>query len=228
MRLYQMAVACYLYDVLSDHDCEYREFVLRVGTRPDLRAPEHRTALFTWLRQWGCRQFVEDDERRIASPEIEAWYGDFEDKLPHRNRNIWELTERELTRLLEAYDSLRARRACRRRGVGPTGAAKILFAVRPKALVLWDRPIRHAFTPRYRDTGRSYIEFFRRIREELWELKGDCEKHGMSQSELPRRLGKPHATLPKIIDEYYRITKSHGYRLPSGETIRQWAKWSAD
>jgi hypothetical protein len=128
-----------------------------------------------------------------------------------------------------AYEELRHRVASRREGdriveVGPTGAAKILFALRPHALVPWDGEIMDHFTEK--ESVESYGAFLGNIRSKLEGLSVSCERNGFSLIDLPRELGRPHSTVPKLIDEYLWVTVTRGIGLPKSEVLRRWLSWS--
>ncbi|MDI6805016.1 MAG: hypothetical protein QME58_14475, partial [Bacteroidota bacterium] len=107
---------------------------------------------------------------------------------------------------------------------GPTGAAKILFSLRPNTYAPWDEPIRDSLG--YNGSADSYIKYLQTINELLNELRPTCEQHGFTLGDLPNRLLRPHSSVPKLIDEYYWMTITQNWQPPTLGTFRNWAEWS--
>ena len=94
------------------------------------------------------------------------WYKSQAKKLFCKNKNPWELNEEDLSLAAKAYSSLleirvnyRTRNVEQRFiSVGYTSAAKVLFAIRPKALIPWDKKIREKLG--YNDgSEESYLNY---------------------------------------------------------------------
>lgn len=231
MRLAELACACYIYGQMTDYDRSYDR--LRKFTRPwlDLENAQHRLALIQWLREWSCRQFV-DKYRDLASEEIRKWYQKYGHRLPSLQRSLLDLTREELKVVEEAYADLAVRLAGRKNRhdgglntvtIGPTGAAKILFALRPQALAPWDDSIRKHF--QLDGSAAAYRRYLDIVRKELEELDGLCRRVGYQLSDLPTLLNRRISTPVKLIDEYFWITVSKGCRLPTRDEFQAWAKW---
>lgn len=231
MTLFELAFGCFVYAGLTDFDKSYTDFLQRTQGSPDLMNPEHREALLEWLRRWGCRQFARDYHEE-ASREILSWYQEHGTTLAPADKNLWELTEDELVSTALAYGELSSRTACwRTRGrntyavkVGPAGAAKTLFAIRPLALPPWDEAIRAALG--YDGTAISYLSFLESVRTTLQDLEASCQKHGFELAALPDRLGSTMSSVPKLIDEYYWITKAKKCTAPDQNTLQRWLDWN--
>lgn len=139
IKLSELAFACYLYARFTDYDSSYLRFLKETHGRPDLNVSEHRSALLEWLNKWGCRQFAKE-AHDFASSEILSWFNEFKSILFSTHKNLLELTEDDYKNIYNAYKSLSNKKAsnkikCNKKNldsVGPTGAAKILFAIRPK------------------------------------------------------------------------------------------------
>lgn len=231
MRLSDLAFACFLYAQFTDYDNSYLSFLQTTNYHLDLVNPGHRRALLTWLNQWGCRQFA-IKYHELASSEILSWYTQFNSTLFGEDKNLWELTEAEINSVGPAYKVLSKKRAAFRKrkentasvSVGPTGAAKILFAIRRNALIPWDVSIRNYY--RYDGSSTSYLAYLHRIKSILKELKNACNRNGFTLQQLPNRLGRPNSTLPKLIDEYHWITITNGCPLPTQDIFQEWSQWS--
>ena len=231
MTLSELAFACFLYGRITDYDESYLRFVQSTANSPDLANPEHRQALLTWLNKWGCRQFALK-YHQYASGEILSWYNEYAPTLIPRRKNLWELSDSELTAVSVAYESLAARIASYRKQkadpvavhVGPTGASKILFAIRPQALPPWDEPIRKSLG--YDTARHSYLSYLKDVKSTLEELALSCKEHGFQLVDLPKRLDRPDSTVPKLIDEYYWVTLTRKWSVPRPSTFERWAEWA--
>jgi hypothetical protein len=233
ISLYELAFACYIYKRMSNADEAYEEFRKATKPRPDLGKAEHRTALVIWLRKWGCRQFAKDDHK-LASNEIRDWYEECYDQLRPLNKKLLEFSDVDFASASTAYAKLAERTASWRSNktggesnikVGPTGAAKILFAIRPQALIPWDAPIREAFEPD--DSAKSYADYLMKVKIMLEELGETCKKNGYGLSDLPELVGRPSdSSLVKLIDEYFWVTITNKCKAPSNQILEQWTAWT--
>jgi hypothetical protein len=106
---------------------------------------------------------------------------------------------------------------------GPTAAAKILFVLRPKVFVAWDEPIRAGI--RSDGSGRSYVAFLVRLREELLDLQEQCHGFDLELADLPAAVGRPLSTPAQLLDEYYWATVTRGMVAPSRQQLARWLEW---
>ena len=145
-----------------------------------------------------------------ASDAMETPISGFQ-KLPRVESSLSSLSAKALASLAGAYDKLRVRPAAPRLRAdsivpvhfGPTGAAKILFALRPNCCPPWDTPKRKHLQW---DGGEiSYCRFLQTVEAEVRDLIKDAE-YGIDAKDIPTRVGRPHSSLPKLVDEYYWIT----------------------
>ncbi len=233
MKLSQLAFACFVYGAFTDYDKSYKDFLEVTSYQPDLRISKHRTKLLIWLNSWGCRQFAVEYHEQ-ASEKILSWYNNHKADLADQSKNLWELTEAEFASTGLAYESLSECTASirtKRRGplpisIGPTGASKILFAIRPKALIPWDEKIRLHYG--YGNDRKSYIAYHRAVKGILEILKKQCQKHGLELSDLPKRLDRQYSSIPKRIDEYHWVTITRKCPCPRSETLQRWIKWDLE
>ncbi|MCK4224728.1 MAG: hypothetical protein KAX39_06080 [candidate division Zixibacteria bacterium] len=231
MTLAELAFACYLYGKFTDYDASYLRFLDATNGFPDLTNQEHRQAILTWLNQWGCRQFSHEYHEQ-ASIGILSWYNDFNAVLPNVNSSLLELTDQELEPISGAYESLANRIASYQNRnripvtvrFGPAGAAKVLFAIRSKSLVPWDKKIRTRLG--FDSSGISYLSYLRHVKSRLEELTEFCHLERFELSDLPQRLGRPNSSIPKLIDEYYWVTITKACPPPDSATFQRWANWS--
>ena len=105
-----------------------------------------------WLNEWGCRQFAKE-YHDDALERIRLWAQRYLRDLPPEAASILEITDSDIHRAAGAFDALKELQASQkgtRRGavsvrVGATGGAKIMYALRPRALPPWDDAIRDRF-----------------------------------------------------------------------------------
>ena len=202
-----------MYAHFTDADASYLRFLQATDDCPDLAVAEHRRVLLVWLNSWGCRQFEIAWHPR-ASEEIRAWYDEYRHPLCRRDKNLWELSAVELSKAARAYASLSERTASwygpierpsgRKKRVGKTGAAKIMFAIRPRAFPPWDGPITEYFG--YDGSAASYLAYLEDVRRKLEELEAHCDSKGIGLGDLADYLGRPTSTVAKLIDEFHWVT----------------------
>ncbi|HUV95376.1 MAG TPA: hypothetical protein VMX14_11200, partial [Anaerolineae bacterium] len=210
IRLSELAFACYVYEALTRYGDSYRRFLCATKGSPDLRLAAHRKALLKWLNAWGCRFAVA--YHKDASKEILSWYGEYGDSLCPKDREILDLSEPELVAVGEAYEALSQRTASyKKRGeealpvsIGPAGASKVLFAIRPQALLPWDAGIRKGLG--HSASGASYVCYLRGARALLEELTVRCQRHRLELSRLPQELGQPDSSVAMLLNKYYWVT----------------------
>jgi hypothetical protein len=231
MNLGQLAFACYIYGRMTDFDSSYDAIRKATGPALDLTLAPHRVALLKWLNDWGCRQFAKA-YHQLAASEIEDWYRGFVTAIPSVGAHLTGLSDQDLNVAEGAYDALADRTACmrRRKGtrdarvtIGPTGAAKILFALRPGSFIPWDEPIRTGL--KLRPSGREYVRYLKLAKHHLGELEAQCQEMGHRLDELPELVERPGSTPAKLIDEYYWVTITRNCPVPEKQVIPKWVSW---
>lgn len=227
MTLAGLAFACHIYDCMEGYNSSYRRFRSDTAQGLDLRNPDHSKALLRFLNGWGCRQFARA-HHRAAAQEIAEWYANDGCKLFGEAKDLLSLSNADLEQVEHMYSSLVDRPACERREkpvkIGPTGAAKILFALRPNALIPWDDPIRQEL--KLDGSGQAYRHYLGTAKVWLEDLSVECEKRGFNLTDLPARVGRLESSPPKLIDEYLWVTITGGYKVPSKSDFERWAEWS--
>ncbi len=227
IELAELAFACYVYNLFTNFDKSYTDFMNRINGSLDLGNSEHRRELISWLNKWGCRHFAQEF-LDTASKSLFDWYCSYSSTLMDCNEDILELNDRELEVLGDAFDNLSKRLASYRGNnipvkIGPTGASKILFVLRPNAHPTWDVPVRNHL--HYKGNKQYYIKFLKHVKYSLENIGKQCLKHGFTLSDLPKRIVRKKASLPKLIDEYYWVTITKKCRLPDLETLKFWYSW---
>jgi hypothetical protein len=231
MKISDIAVTSYGYVNFTEYADSYNSFQDKVGGSCDLTRADHRKALLDWLNQWGCRQFSRD-YRRVASKQILLWYADWGERLPPARKSLLSLSEVELGTANEAFEALSSKTASIRKAVGKkhavrvgsTGASKILFAIRPKALAAWDDAMRKGL--KKEGLAADYLGFLMLVQADMNSLKKECKHNGIRLSKLPDRICRPEATLPQLISEYYWAKYARRVRIPDRDTIKLISDWA--
>ena len=231
MRLFELAYACRIYGGLTKFDVGYLDFVDKTGGSLNFRDSAQMKALLVWLNSWGCRQFALAYHRQ-ATESIQRWAKHWESNLPDSSTTTGHLSDRDIEMVGDAYANLSKRLASKRTAngneyivrVGPTGAAKILFAARPRAFPPWDDPIRAKLG--FDSSPRSYCDYLATVREQVRELILEATEIGVPAENIPLEIGRHRFTLPKLIDEYNWVTLTKGFLPPKPDEIAKWYHWS--
>jgi hypothetical protein len=231
MKLYELAYICRIYGGFTQFDGTYSALLDKTGLGLDFSDPSHMGTLLVWLRSWGCRQFALD-YHHLAAESILGWAKRWEPRLPDRLATLDSLSDEGIQRAGDAYADLSRCLASRRTRegkaydvqVGPTGAAKIIFAARPRAFPPWDDAIRQKRG--YDGSQRSYCKYLVDVREQVRQLCAEGAVLGIPAEDIPRQVGRPQSTLPKLIDEYNWVTLAQGFLPPEPDEIAKWYRWS--
>ena len=227
VTLYKLALASAMYDSLTPFNKSLRLLNDDTGNNIDLENPEHRRFLLRWLNDWGCRHLAQD-QHDVASKSIRDWYRVNGSTLFTDKKPLWELEDRELEAAAWAYGTLKDMTGARRIhggrsleiSIGTTAASKILFAIRPKALMPWDEAMRVAF--KCDGSPESYVRYLKTIRNLAFHIRDLCLNKGFQIDELPHKLGRPNSTVLALVNEYIWVTETRKVKLPSSETFAQW------
>jgi len=165
VTLCKLALAGTMYDSLTPFNYSLGRLNKATGGSIDLTNPAHRISLMKWLNDWGCRHLSED-QHEVASHSILNWYQGDGASLFTNRKPLWDLGDHELEIAAHAYGSLKDKTGARRvRGgskqevhIGPTAASKILFAIRPKALMPWDEAMRTMLELPLKDDGLVFSD----------------------------------------------------------------------
>lgn len=230
MTLAELAFASFIFRKLDSG--AYERLLKYTNGHLDLTNTNHRLRLLKWLNDWGCRH-ISKNHHKDASRQIRLWYEKYKNRLFNDNISLQDLNEENLNLAGSALDDLsKAVVACRilRGGanscevkLGAVAAAKLLFALKPKALMAWDKSIMGQLG--YDGSGDSYVGFLRYVQALLGEIEQLCNQYGFTLAELPNRLNRPQATLPKLVDEYFWITITKECK-PSQDDFQRWSNWT--
>ena len=228
VTLCKLALASTLYDSLTPFNRSLGRLDKATDGNMNLNNPQHRLSLLRWLNEWGCRNLPKE-QHDVASNSILKWYQVYGASLFSNERSIWDSVDGELEIAARSYGSLKDEiGAWRVRGkskrkvhIGPTAASKILFAIRPKALMPWDEAMRKSFG--CDGSPESYYEYLIEIRDLALHIGDLCRNKGFQIDDLPQKLWRPNSTVLAFVNEYIWVTVTRKVELPSSETLTQWA-----
>lgn len=162
----------------------------------------HRRALLTWLNAWGCRiRYPRPGEADVFDEGVAGWWSRWHTALPAVDATLTALSDDEIDTIGECYGDLAAVRvAPTARRLGSTAASKLLYALRPTALLPWDEAIANGLHGR-RDAD-AYASHQRLTRGWARQLLAEAE---MDEGELAAALGCPGRPLTKMLDDYCYI-----------------------
>ena len=189
MKLSHLRTACYLYNQFTDYDSSYLE-LRRNYPNLELSNNGQAKALIKWLRSWGCRQFKNDNDD-ISVNSIMNWYELNKSQIPLPTDCLidYDLTNNKKL-IADLFSDLSNRTAAiRKRGgnsidvrVGPVGAAKTLFALRPQLFSPWDTTIYNDL--HLEGNGQGYIGYLFKIQNELKDIRVALSKTSITWGDL--------------------------------------------
>ena len=221
MTLAELSVGCYMYATMTSFDGGYLEFLNETIPALDPTQRSHRQSILKFLNSWGCR--IKEDDFDVADGQIEAWYDTIKSKLFPTTTGLLELTDSDLDATEEAFKNLAARPCCARKTFASVPTAKVLFVLRPNALIPWDNTMLGRF--RLNGSAASYRQHLLWARERLQDLSVECTKRGFALADLPTKIERPKSTLPKLIDEYLWVTVTNKFQPK--QLVERWVKWSS-
>jgi hypothetical protein len=232
VRLVDLAYGCRLFGEFTRNDTSINELQRVAGNAVDLHDAVHTKALLRLLNQWGCRQFAVEYHGE-AGKMLGMWGDRWLTKLPSARANLGKLNAKRLAAVADAYADLKDQQASARVltdgriskvTVGATGAAKALHILRPRVLPPWDDPMRAALG--HDGTRDGYLAYVESVRDHVRNLEAEAATFGIAAVDIPRVLGRPTSSLPKMIDEYYWVTLTRGHVVPDPVELARWYKWS--
>jgi hypothetical protein len=178
---------------------------LRAATAPaiDLSQPSHRAALHQWLNAWGCRiRYPRPGEPDRFDVGLAEWWSRRGRRLRRIDEPLADLTDRDIGAVADAYDDLRGVPVAtdargHDRTVGPTAAAKCLYALRPRSVMPWDLMIAERL-----HGGRDRDAFARHLALGRAWARSLLAQSGLDEPALVAELGRPDASLARVLDEY--------------------------
>jgi hypothetical protein len=192
------------YAAVTGFDVAFQQLVHPGNGLLDLRQDDHRAAVLSWLRTWGCRHLRRAGDEE-GSALLASWWEEWAPALPDAGTPITALTGAELAATERAFEALRAASVVGRGSgsrdvellVGDTAAAKVLFVARPMTFLPWDEATRLSFG--LWGGGADFVELQRLAGAALGGL---TRRLAVPLEDLPEELGRPSSTPPKLLDEF--------------------------
>jgi|SRR5579862_4258033 len=219
MTLAELSVGCYLYATMTSFDGGYLEFLAETAPALDLTQQSHRESLLKFLNSWGCR--IEKADFDDAATQIKEWYESVSSELFPTTTGLLSLIDSDFDTIEKVFKGLADRPACKRKTFAAVPTAKVLFALRPNALIPWDKDILNHF--HLNRSPASYRQHLVWARERLQDLSVECTQRGFALADLPTKMERPMSTLPKLIDEYLWVTVTNKFQPKL--LIERWEKW---
>jgi len=229
VTLSKLAIACLMYNSLTPFNESLKLLKESTDGCIDLTNPTHRESLLQWLNDWGCRNLARD-QHKLASKSILIWQQKYGASLFSGRKPIWNLKDNELEAAAHSYGALKDMPGAERIrngkkqmvSIGETAASKILFAIRPEALMPWDEAMRK----RFKCDGRpdSYFNYLKIIQGLTCHIADLCQAKGFKIDNLPKKLDRPDATVLALVNEYIWVTVTRGRALPPASILKQWAE----
>jgi hypothetical protein len=161
----------------------------------DLSRPEHRDAALAWLNSWACRI----PRGPAFGDGVAKWWESA--RLPAAT-SLLSNTDADIALTGAAFGEL-AELSVGRRRLGPTAAAKLLYALRPNGVVPWDAAIAtELHGARDAAAFAAHQQLGRRWARAL--VTGT----GIAEAELPVHVGRSTVSLAKLLDEYMYLIAS--------------------
>lgn len=233
VTLGKLAVASFLFRSLTPYSDSLAELRSATGDRVDIAVEKHRKHLMKWLNAWGCRH-LSKGQHHVASQSILDWYQTKCAASFDQEAALWRLKDQDIEAAADAYGSLSDRIGAWRSRfgdesavhIGATAASKVLFAVRPMAMMPWDGAMREHFG--CDGSPKSYSKYLGKIRSLVLYIGDLCSRKGFEIEDFPNRLGRPQATIIELVNEYIWVATPRDTRkrveLPSTATLARWAE----
>jgi len=181
------------------------------GGEIDLGRAEDRHALHRWLNGWGCRiRYPRAGEPDYFDSGIRSWWRRRKQALPGVAAPLAELSDDQIELVASAYADLCAVAVAQTangamRTLGPTAAAKSLFALRPRAVMPWDLMIATRL-----HGARDGDAFARHLRLGRSWARALLDGAGHDEQQLAAEVGQPSASLARLLDEYCYVRYTLG------------------
>jgi hypothetical protein len=206
-----------------DGDQAFETLCRETGPALNLRFPDrngHAQALLKWLNNWGCRIAAKSPDTLFQS--WSEWFRQWKPRLPPADLALIDAGERDFEVLADAYGTLLPIY-----GLGPTGASKLLLAVRPASAMAWDAEIQKRFAPAGDRAG--YGQMLARSKAEAEDLAADAARCGVTDwRSIADEIGRSGLTLPKLLDEYHWVTITRRHQIPAVGDLQRWMAWHAE
>jgi hypothetical protein len=188
---------------LGGSDRSYDVLVAATAPAIDPARRAHRAALHRWLNAWGCRiRYPQPGEPDRFDRSLAGWWRRRAATLGPVHEPLAALSDDDVEVIADAFADLSAAAIAvdargHARTMGPTAAAKCLYALRPRSVMPWDLKIaQRLHGGRDRDAFAGHLHLGRR-----W-AQGLLANPGLDEPALLTDLDRSGATLAKVLDEY--------------------------
>lgn len=192
-----------VFNGFTNADASWLRLVADTAPGPDPGRAGHRVLLHRWLNSWGCRiRYPQPGEPAPFEESLGAWWQACQTALPETS--LARLAGAEIDAAAESYASLarvRVSAGGAARTLGPTAAAKLLYALRPAAIMPWDAAIAIRMYG-----ARDGAAFGRHLRLGRSWARAVIAETGADETTLPGLIGRPGISLAKILDEHLYVT----------------------
>jgi hypothetical protein len=218
--LSELRRAAEVFNGFANADTSWLRLVRETQSAIDLSQAAHRTILLRWLNSWGCRiRYPREGEPAPFDEGIRTWWETWGAALP--DVDLAHLTDAGIDTAAKAYADLSSvvvSAGKTRRTLGPTAAAKALYALRPSTIMPWDAAI--ATTLHGARDGAAFGRHLRLGREWAAAVIAEADSNGDGISAL---VGRP-VSLAKILDEYLYVAITMGAVGDWGTDSGEWWK----
>jgi len=182
-------------------DKSVERLLAATGSSPNPSKPDHVVALRVWLNAWNCRIPYPRDGVDLLVPSLDVWWR------KHRRRltdvPLTHLDDRGLAAYANAYEDLvqipaGVNIAGIVRALGPTASSKLLWVLRQQTACPWDVGIARVGGQGSQRDG--YANHLRIARQWAQQITDEAINRGIAN--VPAHVGRPHATLVRIYDEW--------------------------
>jgi hypothetical protein len=180
------------------YDRAYARFRAKVGRVVDLTQRDHADALFDFLQDWRVRGLANDTREQFCD-RIADWASENQRHLPSQ-QSLHSSASAQLDAAARHFTGLAALPArkgrTRMNPLGPTGASKTLWVLRPSLYLPWDRATRDGAGFAGTTAGyRALLMYAQRIILRM-AAAFECEP-----PELGRHVERNELAPPKLVDE---------------------------
>lgn len=194
-----LRAAAVVFNGFAGVDVSWQRLLSDIAPGWNLGKAAHRILLLRWLNSWGCRiRYPRPGEPSPFDTGIRAWWRTWRSALP--SVGLVDLSDRDIDQVADAYAALSAMPAAAGRQLGPTAAAKALFALRPEAIMPWDAAIATGL-----HGARDGAAFHRHLALGRAWARSVVAEAGSADA-VAGLVGRPGMSLAKILDEYLYVT----------------------
>jgi hypothetical protein len=173
-----------------------------------IRHHNQHAAPIKWSYRDLSHRIITTFDSAVQASSLSYWDQQWGPQPPHPHIELVNLQDADIDVLIAAYEALLGVH-----GLGPTAAAKILFALHPETAMPWDEAIRAVLN--IGANGRGYRDMLVRSKHEAALLIADAIQCGIGdRQDIPGIVGSPDRTLARLLDQYNWITITNAHQIP--------------